>query len=702
MYGQFLSHEEVGSLVTPEAAQVATALAWLRSVGASNIQLSPHREFVHATITAAAAQHAFGKELGGLVEFRHALTGAKTVRFEAARAAGSTAGSSLTRDVLRATAQSAEAAEVLVEGVELVSGLWELPIVSTSVAGSRQRVRNRRAAAVLAAMSPRSLSTSKLPPKPVIGLGEGANEEIVLGILPFLTGGSGVASKEALMAHYSGFEVTATPADPTSSAPTRTLMVPSEQITGFGGPLWALAFTGVANYVRYNISVVAHYFGNSTAAPPTPLPPATMAPGMYAVARPWSLPASVRKLAHVPEGFQASSSNTTAGVILWGGQYFNMTELANFLADVGEAPPKHTRLVDPHSENNPSLPGDEGQMDIELITGTATGASTTFWYASNNMDFGLLNWTAQVAAMQSPPLVFSCSWGTAETEVGPLGSSFESRISTEFQKIGLRGITLLFASGDAGATAAGRGGNCSDFQPSFPATSPYAVAVSATVMSGDTQSPPAPANADSIPFCAEKVYNASVVCNGPSAFDMAQQVAVSCCDDGEFWTTGGGFSSIYARPKWQEAPVKAWLARAEAAGQLPASHLTWNRTNRGYPDVSALGDQVLVNIGGHLSISGGTSSATPFTAGIVALLNDVRFSTGQPPLGPILPWLYAAYGDQPSVVTDVTVGNNLNGEFKECNAGYYATQGWDPVTGLGVLRFDVLAARIRSEARRKL
>jgi tripeptidyl-peptidase-1 len=48
---------------------------------------------------------------------------------------------------------------------------------------------------------------------------------------------------------------------------------------------------------------------------------------------------------------------------------------------------------------------------------------------------------------------------------------YAKRCNVEFQKAGLRGISLLFASGDSGA-----GGNCTSsgrLVPNFPVGSPY-------------------------------------------------------------------------------------------------------------------------------------------------------------------------------------------------------------------------------------
>ena len=56
-------------------------------------------------------------------------------------------------------------------------------------------------------------------------------------------------------------------------------------------------------------------------------------------------------------------------------------------------------------------------------------------------------------------------------------------MNTEFKKQGVRGISILFASGDSGVGGY-PDGTCSKFVPSFPAGSPYVTAVGGTDLAG--------------------------------------------------------------------------------------------------------------------------------------------------------------------------------------------------------------------------
>ncbi|KAG6034674.1 hypothetical protein E4U41_006459, partial [Claviceps citrina] len=88
---------------------------------------------------------------------------------------------------------------------------------------------------------------------------------------------------------------------------------------------------------------------------------------------------------------------------------------------------------------------------------------------------------------RQPPLVISISWAQPEAE---LPARYARRQCAEFLKLGLQGVTVLAASGDAGP-ASGEG-TCIDrssgllntttgrFSPSFPASCPWVTAVGGT------------------------------------------------------------------------------------------------------------------------------------------------------------------------------------------------------------------------------
>ena len=89
----------------------------------------------------------------------------------------------------------------------------------------------------------------------------------------------------------------------------------------------------------------------------------------------------------------------------------------------------------------------------------------------------------------------------------------------------------------------------------------------------------------------------------------------------------------------------------------------------------------------HVSvIVSGTSASSPVFAGMVALVNSARRANGNSTLGWLNPALYSLSS---SFVNDITSGDNrclASGGC--CSQGFYASVGWDPVTGLGSVNFE--------------
>jgi len=132
--------------------------------------------------------------------------------------------------------------------------------------------------------------------------------------------------------------------------------------------------------------------------------------------------------------------------------------------------------------------------------------------------------------------------------------------------------------------------------------------------------------------------------------------------------SGGGFSSIFAKPSYQAT--------------LPAGSTTIGST-RGLPDVAFQASArtaplVYDSFDGGWFLVGGTSCSSPQFAGIVALADQVAGHG----LGLINPTLYslASGPNYSNYFYDVTTGNN---QADPSVPGYAATTGWDPVTGLG-------------------
>jgi len=231
-----------------------------------------------------------------------------------------------------------------------------------------------------------------------------------------------------------------------------------------------------------------------------------------------------------------------------------------------------------------------------------------------------------------------------------------ARLNTEMQKIGTRGVSIIFASGDSGAGCQGGASNTKvcdcEFYPSFPATMPYITSIGATrFLTGNT---------------------------GPEG-------AVY------LFKSGGGFSiDPFDQPSYQTSAVAGYLASGVKMPQACA----FNASGRATPDASALGDEYFQVVNGGTVISvGGTSASTPSFSGVISLLNDLRLTAKKPTLGFLNPWIYTTAANTPNAFFDVTVGDNEVADCCKSGAigGFECAVGWDPVTGVGTPNYAVLS-----------
>ncbi|OBT61237.1 hypothetical protein VE03_09669 [Pseudogymnoascus sp. 23342-1-I1] len=250
------------------------------------------------------------------------------------------------------------------------------------------------------------------------------------------------------------------------------------------------------------------------------------------------------------------------------------------------------------------------------------------------------------------PQTITTSYGENEQSVPP---KYAKKVCSMFGELGLRGVSVLFSSGDTGVGSACQtndGKNTTRFLPIFPAACPWVTSVGGTLY-------------------------------------VEPEHAVSF--------SSGGFSDIFPRPKYQEAAVNKYLS---ILGDRWKG--LYNPAGRGFPDVAAQGYHFhvideLANKTNPDILVGGTSASAPAFAAIIALLNNARTSRHLPPLGFLNPWIYAIghLG-----LNDVTHGGSTGCTGTDVYsklptpvvpfASWNATVGWDPVTGLGTPDFERL------------
>ncbi|KAI5860193.1 subtilisin-like protein [Durotheca rogersii] len=249
------------------------------------------------------------------------------------------------------------------------------------------------------------------------------------------------------------------------------------------------------------------------------------------------------------------------------------------------------------------------------------------------------------------PHTLSTSYGEDEQSVP---REYVKKVCTMFGQLGARGVSVVFSSGDTGPgntcqTTDGR--NATRLLPIFPAACPYVTTVGGTV-------------------------------------GVAPERAVAF--------SSGGFSDVFARPRYQESAVAAYLNRI--GGTFRG---LYNPDGRGFPDVAAQGQNFNIVTQGYVVMVGGTSASAPTFAALVSLLNNARLKAGGRPLGFLNPWLYAdaAHGGLTDIVVGGSTGCTGTDRYSGLparhvpGAGWNATEGWDPVTGLGTPLFDKLLAK---------
>jgi len=272
----------------------------------------------------------------------------------------------------------------------------------------------------------------------------------------------------------------------------------------------------------------------------------------------------------------------------------------------------------------------EASLDTEAVHSASPGAHIVLVYASDTL--GAIDYIAtnHLATIESNSWNVGCFDGPcSDTQLDrSLVSSEDSRLALDASE----GLTMVFASGDGGATPDG-----STLGTEFPASDPNVLSVGATNLQ--------------LAGCN------TTTCTG---YESESGAPIS----------GGGHSGYFTEPSWQ----------------VPVLGIT---TYRGVPDVSTFGYIPLFWVYSTDSTQcstisptagwfqcAGTSLSAPLWAGFLAIVQQMKGSS----LGNVDPAIYSVgHGTSYSLnFHDITTGSNNIGA-----GGYSAVSGWDAVTGLG-------------------
>lgn len=398
------------------------------------------------------------------------------------------------------------------------------------------------------------------------------------------------------------------------------------------------------------------------------------------------VPQTLAKIYQIPAQTNNANPQTSVGVIEFQGQCYSPQDSVNFSNDVAipVTPVTAAHTIGPNDPTNPQI---EAALDIEMVA--TVNPSATAWFWLEDGQGWLYQYVNHYFNTANVPQVVSISYGWSESDqcdidpdecqaLGVDSYGYVTRVNAEFQKIALQGRTILVASGDSGAN--GRTDpDCSlpYLKPDYPAASPYITAVGATQLNNAQTSLPNPP-----PVCVGQGY---------ACASGGQEVAVSYAVAN--FASGGGFANYAPMPDYQKTAVANYM---KSGVQLPPAGY-YNTTGRGYPDVAAIGNAVLIDQGGVQPV-GGTSASAPEWAGVVSILNQYSLKKNGKTLGFLNPWIYQLATACTNCFHDITVGDNIcteDGCSPGCQ-GFYAAKGWDPVTGWGSPNVQNIIAYINS------
>ncbi len=385
------------------------------------------------------------------------------------------------------------------------------------------------------------------------------------------------------------------------------------------------------------------------------------------------------------------------------------------------------------------VPGDDAEsyLDNEIASGLAPGATLHFYTESATTGDGVIG-AAEQAIADNTVDVLSVSYGACELDNGTSGNQ---EINSDWQQAAAQGITVVVSAGDTGSAgcdaATDSSGNpvpdaTGPLAVNGLASTPYNIAVGGTdfdvlatnfsnYVSAPSSQTPATYYRTALGYIPEATWNDSTYNNTT----LSQNVPVgietgdatndnisagsggqsNCAVNTTTNTATGTCTSGYAKPSWQtgsgvpndnvrDIPDVSLLAGDGTYGGLWA---VCDGNTAGFDNAGNSGTaNCVADSSGDFYTDGfgGTSTATPAFAGIMALVVQ---KTGQRQ-GQAAPIIYGLFNSTPSAFHDTTVGNNSvpcsptaattatclsNSQGYDYESGFNTNAGYDLATGLG-------------------
>ena len=328
--------------------------------------------------------------------------------------------------------------------------------------------------------------------------------------------------------------------------------------------------------------------------------------------------------------YEAGTTGVGTSIAVVGRSNIHVSDVAAFRAAAGLAENSPVVILpgsDPGLVNGDQ---DEATLDVEWAGAVAPSAAIKLVAGASTASTDGVDLAAAYVVNHALSQVVSLSYGSCEQAMGATEMAF---YNTLWEQAASQGMSALVASGDAGAAGCNLGSEAKGTVAAVNGlcSSPYATCVGGTELSEGSNpaqywaSSNGSGQASALGYIPETVWNESAT-NGGAAL----------------WASGGGASTVYAQPVWQQ----------EVSGASAANGM------RAVPDVSltaASHDGYMTYENGSYWIVSGTSAAAPAFAALLALVVQSRNGSGQ---GNANPALYGLLNASVNPFHETLTGNN--------------------------------------------
>ena len=409
----------------------------------------------------------------------------------------------------------------------------------------------------------------------------------------------------------------------------------------------------------------------------------------------WVTPGDFATIYNLGPIYGAGFDGTGQKIAVVGQTQIHTADIDAFRSAAG-LPATNLQLVNVNGTGFSSGDEVEADLDVEWSGGVAKNATILYVYTGSTSSQNVFDAFAFAIDNNLAPVI-STSYGNCEANLG----TFVQTLRQQVQQANAQGQTITAASGDSGAAdcdVASSKSATHGLAVDSPASIPEVTAIGGSEFTGDAAGVENAAGTDA---AATTFWGGTSggVDNVSSALSYIPEMAwndttASIAAGFGLSASGGGVSTVFAKPSWQTG-----LTPADAHRDVPDVSLTASPNHDGLLICSqaATGSSATSCTSGfrdstqNVSPVGGTSVGAPAFAGIVAILNQAAPSA-LGGLGNINLKLYALAVSTPGVFHDITTGNNIvpcTAGSTGCPAshtiGFNAGTGYDLITGLGTI-----------------